>query len=110
MATLNDPKLAKTFELLQHSHRRYVLHYLKGESDGVDFDTLAAAVAASTRAQPGSGPGRTAEDIAIALHHVHLPKLTDYGVVTYDPGTGAVELNDTDSVDRFLEEAVSPGH
>lgn len=42
--------------------------------------------------------GRSGEDeverLHVSLHHVHVPKLVDLGIVSYDDAEGTVELTD----------------
>lgn len=72
--------------VLSAAQRRYVLQYLAGREEVVTLDELAEWITL----QDG---GRTndAERVAIALHHCHLPKLTEADLVGYDPDTRTVE-------------------
>jgi hypothetical protein len=36
--------------------------------------------------------GQHPERLKIRLHHVHLPKLADYGVIEYDPETKVISM------------------
>ena len=72
------------FWLLGNPRRRVVLAHLQRRADEtVDVDEVIDAVAA--RERPDPGPGTHRERVAIDLHHVHLPKLADAGVIEYDP-------------------------
>ncbi len=70
-------------DALAHPRRRNVLEALSDLSaDPVDFDTLVDRVS-----RLETGEGRTDPDrrqIATSLHHIHLPKLADIGVIVYD--------------------------
>lgn len=69
-------------ELLSDPHRRCVLEQLERTADPIDIDELASRVAGRV------GGGR--RETRLILHHNHLPKLDDYGVVDYEPSTGTV--------------------
>lgn len=55
------------------------------------FSLLAARVAAELS---DAAPGTVDEDhrrrVLLALHHNHLPKLADHGLLEYDPDAGIV--------------------
>lgn len=69
-------------ELLSADRRKAALEVLDGGTDSVALEELAAAVAA--REGEGTGEGAV-ERVATTLHHVHLPKMDDAGVIDYDP-------------------------
>lgn len=72
------------FDALASRRRRQVLAYLEGEgSDEVSFDALVSAVVAA-EPRPDARTGHY-EQVALALHHAHLPKLERAGLVEYDP-------------------------
>lgn len=105
MASQESATLTETFDLLTHPFRRYVLYYLTAESERVDIDALAAALA-----NWDGGPSPVAErthsdDVEVALRHIHLPKLADAGVVAFDEDTGTIELVETNGHDQFIAEA-----
>jgi hypothetical protein len=70
--------------LLAVERRRVTLDVLTNEFVPISLDDLAVAVA--KREVNGSvATDESVERVAISLHHNHLPKLVDYGVVEYDP-------------------------
>ncbi|WP_424004919.1 DUF7344 domain-containing protein (plasmid) [Haloarcula salina] len=75
--------------LLASECRQTALSVLSERRCPVDLDELAAAVA-----EHEAGDGDPASDrvssIATALHHNHLPRMADMGVVNYDPESGRV--------------------
>lgn len=105
MAAQNKTGLNETFDLLTHPHRRYVLYYLTNDSELVDLETLAGAIADLDRGQAATGPNASAATIATGLRHTHLPKLADAGVITYDADTGSIELDGTNGHGQFITEA-----
>lgn len=78
MSQLND----ELFDALANEHRRRILFDLVDESR---HGELPVAIDASQE---------TSDDRAAAgieLSHVHLPKLDDYGLIDWSPGTDTVE-------------------
>lgn len=73
---------------LSDERRRILLEELSARQEPVELDDLASAIArAETAREPGPEARRR---LSISLHHVHLPKLAEFGVVTYDPHTRRV--------------------
>lgn len=87
--------LDTVFALLRDRRRRAALHVLAARTAPVALADLAAAVAAREAAD--------ADAVAEALHHVHLPKLADAGVVDYDEADRIAALARTEDVAPFLE-------
>lgn len=99
----DDLTEADRCRLLSSARRRTALDVLVGRTAPVDLDDLAREIA--TRERDGdvtSGKGdvgergngvdaRTVERVAVSLHHVHLPKMADLGVVDYDSAANRVE-------------------
>lgn len=77
-------------ELLASGRRRILLDIFDGRSTAVELDELAAGVAAR-EAEADATDEETVERIRTALHHVHLPKMDDAGVVDYDPSAHRIE-------------------
>lgn len=71
--------------LLANERRRAVLATLDDRAASVDLDDLAAQVATQ------EGDEADTDQIKITLHHVHLPKLADAGVIEYDPETHRID-------------------
>ncbi|WP_254533516.1 DUF7344 domain-containing protein [Natrinema gelatinilyticum] len=104
---LDTGDLNRTFDLLRHPRRRYVLYYLTNHSDPVEVNTLTSELATWEANDTGmTVTDETVESIQATLHHIHLPKLTDTGVVTVDSESRTVELRETDGLDTFLTDAV----
>jgi len=75
------------FDLLADGRRRAVLRYVLERSDEVRLEELSEEVANGETGSTGELP----EQLSIELHHAHLPKLADAGLVRYDPESWAVE-------------------
>lgn len=87
------PSADDAFDLLSDPRRRHALYYLF-ESDGsVELTALAEHVAASVA---GSSDRISAEDVettCTSLHHSHLPRLEDAGVIERDADESTVALS-----------------
>ncbi|WP_336344884.1 DUF7344 domain-containing protein [Halalkalicoccus ordinarius] len=100
------------FHLLSNRRRRDTLRYLTGRDEPVDMRDLAEQVAAweqETTVQQLSSQER--QRVYIALYQTHLPKLDDYGVVTYDQSRGIIERTErADRLAPYLDESDEPTH
>ncbi|WP_232701439.1 DUF7344 domain-containing protein [Halobacterium wangiae] len=105
MASSNQGELGETFDLLTHPHRRYVLYYLRKNSGVVAIDTLTTMLANELAGPSATGVNDTPSDIRTALRHMHLPKLADAGLITFDADTHSVELEGMNEHDQFIDEA-----
>lgn len=79
---------ATIFGLLSNDRRRYALHYLSRKVGAVAIGELAEQIAI----REGEPTYDRYERALTGLHHVHLPKLTDSGIVRYDAERETVEL------------------
>lgn len=73
----------RVLDALRDGYRRSVLAHLHERNRPVDVDRLSERIS------------RADDDFtstAVDLHHVHLPKLADAGLVEYDPGEKTVDL------------------
>jgi len=99
----NDPDADELFELLSNARRRRVRSFLHEADDGaVALDELVDHVVR----QGTDGESGDREAAAVALHHVHLPKLADGGVIEYDSRTETVRYRGGPEHDRLRELAV----
>lgn len=76
--------LDRLFAVLSHRHRRRLL-VLLGERPGrspLDLETLSAGLAVDSD---------DVERVRLQLYHTHLPKLSEFGFVRWDPEADAVE-------------------
>lgn len=76
--------------LLSSARRRILLDVLEDRQPPIDLDALAAAVA-ERELGAESSEAVPAGQVAISLHHVHLPKLDEVGVVDYAAASNQVE-------------------
>jgi IS4 transposase len=83
--------LDEVFELLASRRRRYALYYLRGRQEPVHRDEMTRRVAAwEAGVPPDDVSDAAATRVATSLHHVHLPRLREEGLVEYDPRHGDV--------------------
>jgi hypothetical protein len=92
--------------MLGNRRRRYALHCLKQQDDGVaEMGELSTRIAAWER---GVEPEQVSYDerktVHTSLYQHHAPKLDESGLVEYDSRSGVVELTEAgESVDIYLE-------
>lgn len=72
----SDLSMDAAFDVLADGRRRAVLSYLLGDRERADLEDLAAYVTTEV--------GGADERAAATLHHLHLPKLADAGLISYD--------------------------
>lgn len=85
ISSTNDDQqtdIDRVYDLVGHPVRRKVIRMLSA-NDPVTLDALAARIAETT-------DDFTEMRATVALVHVHLPKLDDAGVVSFDPRSGHV--------------------
>jgi len=75
-------------QLLASERRRTTLEVLSQRITPVDLEELATAVAGR---ETSVASEQHRERIRISLHHKHLPKMADMGVVDYDAEAGRVK-------------------
>lgn len=77
-------------DLLRVERRRLALEMLDGTLTKVDLEDLAVSIA--TREAAHDTPDDAAiECVLIELHHNHLPRLADAGLIDYDRATQVVD-------------------
>lgn len=75
--------------LLAAERRRLALDVLAGSSVPVDLEELARRIAERESGNPADG--RTVERVAVSLHHAHLPRMDEVGVLDYDPEENRID-------------------
>ncbi|AEN07598.1 hypothetical protein Halar_0342 (plasmid) [halophilic archaeon DL31] len=105
MGSVTAVGMGKTFDALTHPYRRHVLYCLRANSGMVAIDTLTAMLANELEGPSATAGRKTPEHIEVALHHMHLPKLAEAGLITFDADTHTVELDGVNEFDQFIDEA-----
>ncbi|WP_255167526.1 DUF7344 domain-containing protein [Natrononativus amylolyticus] len=97
-------KKSEFFEMIGSKRRRYVLYALQNQKNAT-FEEVTERVAIwETETPPEELDERTRQNIRVNLHHSHLPKLEDAGIIRYDRQSGAVSLRDLpDATETFLD-------
>ncbi|MDS0474105.1 hypothetical protein [Natrinema sp. 1APR25-10V2] len=91
-----------TFAVLSHWYRREVLRFVADADDHTaTVDELTAHLVERTDEPP------RCDRIMIALHHVHLPTLSEADVVDYDAESKVVSYRRCGRVEAILERARS---
>lgn len=94
-ATPSSPQTVDgRLEVLSNCYRRFLLYYLRehGTATRTELADVLAGWLASV--DDGAADSTDRDRTDIALHHVHLPKLLDAGLVEHDTNTGVFELGD----------------
>lgn len=92
--------------LLGDPRRERVASLLASADDAaLPLGDLARAIAALERGEAGAPPETAVESTRVSLHHVHLPKLSNVGVVEYDPEAAEVSLQELpDAYENVLQD------
>ncbi|WP_254768792.1 DUF7344 domain-containing protein [Salinilacihabitans rarus] len=84
-ATAGDGRHDALLDAIAHPRRRAVLSALADRTDPLPRADLAALVAARTSGRdPDAVAPADREAVLVSLHHVHLPKLSEVGLVAVD--------------------------
>lgn len=105
MASTTAAGLGETFDALTHPYRRHVLYYMRANSGVVAIDTLTAMLANELEGPSATAGRETPEDIEAALHHTHLPKLAEAGLITFAQDEQSVESNGMNGHGQFIDDA-----
>ena len=99
------PPIDEVFELLSNDCRRRVCLFLR--RTGIEVATLDDLVEALASAESDE----ERERLAINLHHRHLPKLDEAGIVDYDPRSNTARYWGQPTVEKWAEhvEAIDDG-
>ena len=97
-----DPSLDTIFDILSHSYRRQILFFLSRTED--DLATVADLVTHISEHESGdeTSTQRTRSAVDVALHHNHLPKLEDAGIVEFDTRSETIRYRAHPLVEKCL--------
>jgi hypothetical protein len=86
-----NASVSRLFEVLADERRRTLVAVLFDQTAPVDAVTLARHVAARTAdVSPDAVPSEAVDEVHLTLHHVHLPKMAQAGLLTFDSEAGVV--------------------
>jgi hypothetical protein len=94
--TAEGCSLDQVFKLLADTHRRHILTYLIETADQpVPLNTLVEHL--NTRTSTNR------EWVKSRLHHLHLPKLADYGVIEYNSSLQLISYMEHPRLEELLQ-------
>lgn len=98
-------RVDEVLSLLSDRYRRHALACLDGLPVPVALESLTDQVAGREYQQPPDGVSMMKRtQIATALHHTHLPKLEESGIIAYDDEAGEVtDVTIDDTMEGFLD-------
>lgn len=95
--------LDTVFDLLSNARRQYLLYHLYETEGGLStLDEAAEAVFEYERGEKPPAESGTRRQVRITLHHAHIPRVADTGLLEYDARQGDIRLWD-DSGLRWIE-------
>lgn len=96
--------LDSCFALLSDSRRRAVIRYFgERQTHAVDIDELTEYIYANT-----TDEALTHSDILTSLIHIHLPKLSNAGVLEHDPVRHTVTYRGSELMEDVLDVVRGP--
>jgi len=102
---MGPSSLDDLFRALAASRRRAVCRYFESTGDDVaDVADLVDFVVGEERGARTDDPSEHRAEVAVGLHHVHLPRLDAAGLVEYDHRGGSVRYRGDSSAKAILEE------
>lgn len=102
---MNDPGLDAILNLLAAGDRREIVHALREQGSGeTTIDDLAKRLVAD-----GLVTENDSRLLSIKLHHAHLPKLDDHGLVEFDAERGSVRYQPNEHVERVIDSLSGSG-
>jgi hypothetical protein len=93
-------QLTLLYKLLADHRRRVLLQYLRDTEDPMPISALVTEL---TQRDEHVSPDESI-DTEIAMHHIHLPKLADAGVIEYDQSDQHAAYIAPPQVNALLEE------
>lgn len=97
------------YDLLSHRRRRAMLRRLDEHENPISLFDLSRWVALGEADSDGDGVrSKRLRNVRISLYHVHVPKLSNAGVVAFDRADRTVELLDDGQALLHRLEALDP--
>jgi DNA-binding transcriptional ArsR family regulator len=90
----SEKSLDRLFRILAHSSRRHAIVCLQDRSESVTITELAAEIHAREQPSAGSEEELDKDHVVTALHHTHIPKLEEAGLIRFDPAQKTVVPTD----------------
>lgn len=87
-----DITFDEIFEILSNNRRRQVIRYLGDTDEPIAIGTLAEQIAADeTEKAVDELTSQERKRVYVGLYQVHLPKMDDMGVISFDTPRGMIE-------------------
>lgn len=93
-------QISLLYKLLADHRRRVLLQCLRDTEAPMPISTLVTEVTQSDDRCPSTGT----TDTEIALHHIHLPKLAETGIIEYDQSAQQATYTAPSQVDVLLDQ------
>lgn len=98
-----ERNLDALYEILSDSFRRYLCIYLaKADKSVFTIEELAEQLKEWKRDKGDESISR--KRVVIRLRHIHLPKLADKGIITYNPEGNTVQYDGNMELERIINE------
>jgi DNA-binding transcriptional ArsR family regulator len=95
-------RVDRTFEALASRERRTILGYVVTTiAEATTVEVLSCSLA-RVRADGGHDQPPSTKAVRTGLHHVHLPKLEECGLVEYDARSGTVRYQSDEPVEELV--------
>jgi hypothetical protein len=95
--------LDTTLEILANRDRRAIIDYLRDESNHTaTIDELANYLVSRKAEQATEHPGH--DHVQTTLHHIHVPKLVDAGVIDYDARNQEIRYWGSDRLETWHDQ------
>ncbi|NEU58198.1 hypothetical protein [Halorussus sp. MSC15.2] len=107
---MNDEpgQIDRILKVLRNKERRKIVEYFAdSDTDTASMEVLAAQLARLAVEADGTVEAST-DATRTQLHHVHLPKLEEFGIVEYDSRTGDVRYHSDDRVESIVASLADP--
>lgn len=89
-------------DVLAHHHRRALLRSLRDTQDSqLPEDEVISLFRQQEEARVGRQPSW--DHLSASLHHVHVPKLSEAGLITYDESGGMYQYHPDERVEKYLD-------
>lgn len=100
------------FELLKNQRRRWVINYLLHQAENrTTLDVLAEHIAAKeNEIEVSQLSSSQRKRVYIGLYQCHLPKMDEFGIISYQKSRGVIELNEIDHLKPYLNDFEGTQH
>lgn len=100
--------LDATLEILANHDRREIIEYLRDTADQTaTIDELANHLVSQKAEQAAEHPGH--DYVQTTLHHIHIPKLVDSGLIDYDARNQEVRYWGSERLEKWHDRIKNRG-